>query len=143
LIRQYLCENKNLSEFLSGIGIRIPAEEFEILGEKAFPEGHVDILIKEAVPRGVTRKIIIEVKRDAAKDQDLSQLKNYAEEIGDECIGAVLIAKRFSRTLIKAAQDKQIKLATYSLSELDESSASNTFENLLQNLSLEITERSM
>jgi len=141
LVRRYLCEKENLSRFLSDIGIQgIPYQEFEILGEKAFPQGHVDILIKEATPLGTTRKIIIELKRGVAKEQDLIQLRDYAKEIGDECIGAVLIAKRFSRTLIKSARDTQIKLAAYSLSELDEESASYTFENLLQNLNLEIYE---
>lgn len=143
LIRQYLCENKNLSEFLSGIGIGIPAEEFEILGEKAFPEGHVDILIKEAFPRGVTRKIIIEVKRGASKEQDLSQLRNYAEELGDECIATALIARKFSPAVKWGAETERIGLATYTLSQLDEVNASYTFENLLQNLTLEITERRM
>lgn len=127
LLRRYLSENKNLSKFLSGIGIGgIPCEEFEILGEKAFPEGHVDILIKEAVPIGTTRKIIIEVKRGAAKEQDLSQLKNYAEELGDECIATALIARKFSPAIKRVAKTEQIRLATYTFSQLDEVNASYT-----------------
>jgi len=141
LVCQYLRQEQNLSDFLSWVGIKsMTPGELEILGEKAFPEGHIDILIKEAAPRGITRKIIIEIKRGAVKEQDLSQLKNYAKEIGDECIGVVLIGKRFGRTLIKIAKDERIKLATYGFGELDQVNASHTFENLLQNLALEITE---
>lgn len=114
LVRQYLCYNENLTKFLSEFGVaQASAEIFEVLGEKAFPEGHVDILVKEATPIGVTRKIIIEVKTSAATRQDLNQLKTYTEEIGDECIAAVLIARDFSPSIIKMAKDKQIKLVSY------------------------------
>ena len=139
LVRRYLWDSKNLGKFLLGIGIKdIPPEEFEVLGEKAFPEGHVDILIKDAFPKGITRKIIIEVKRDEAKEQDLSQLKSYTEEIGDECIGTVLVAKKFSQPIIKMAKDEQIKLATYTFNQSDKADALYTFEELLQKFNLEV-----
>lgn len=139
LVRQYLCDDNNLGRFLSGIGtVDVPPEEFEVLGEKAFPEGHVDILIKEATPIGVTRKIIIEVKTGAAIKQDLNQLRSYTEEIGEECIAAILIARKFSPMIAKMAKDEQIKLATYTYNQLSEVNASYTFEDLLQNFNLEI-----
>ena len=139
LIRQYLCDDKNLGNFLTEIGeAGISPEEFEVLGEKAFPEGHVDILIKEATPKGVTRKIIIEVKTGIAKRQDLTQLRSYAEEIGNECIAAVLIARSFGPTIIKMAKEKQIELVTYTFNQLSDISAPYTFEDLLQNLELAI-----
>lgn len=141
LVRQYLCNDKNLGSFLSGIGIvDISPEELEVLSEKAFPEGHVDVLIKEATPIGVTRKIIIEVKTGAATKRDLSQLRSYVEAIGDECIAAILIARSFSPAIIKTAKDKQIKLAIYTLDQLNEMTASYTFEDLLKNLNLEIVQ---
>lgn len=137
LVRQYLCDNKNLTRFLSEVGItQASAEIFEVLGEKAFPEGHVDILVKEATPIGVTRKIIIEVKTGAATRQDLNQLKTYTEEIGDECIAAILIARDFSPSIIKMAKDKQIELSSYILKRLSDPVASHTFEDLLQDLIL-------
>ena len=139
LIRQHLCDDKNLGNFLTEIGgAGISPEEFEVLGEKAFPEGHVDILIKEATPKGVTRKIIIEVKTGIAKRQDLTQLRSYAEEIGNECIAAVLIARSFGPTIIKMAKEKQIELVTYTFNQLSDISALYTFEDLLQNLELAI-----
>lgn len=139
LVRQYLCKNDNLGKLLSGIDIAgISPEELEILGEKAFPQGHVDILIKEATPMGVTRKIIIEVKTGAAAKKDLSQLRGYAKEIGDECVAAVLIARSFSPLIIRMAKEKQIKLVTYSFNQLSDMSTSYMFEDLLQNLELAI-----
>jgi hypothetical protein len=135
LVRQYLCNERNFSDFFSGIA-NVSLEEFEVLGEKAFPEGHVDILIKEATPVGITRKIIIEVKTGAGTRRDLNQLKTYTEEIGDECNAAILIAKGFSSSIIKMAKDKQIKLASYTLKQLGDLTTPHTFEELLQDLIL-------
>lgn len=137
LVRQYLCNNENLTKFSSEFGIaQASAEIFEVLGEKALPEGHVDILVKEATPIGVSRKIIIEVKTGIATRRDLNQLKTYTEEIGYECIAAILIARDFSPSVIKIAKDKHIKLASYDLKQLGELIDSNTFEGLLQELIL-------
>lgn len=140
LVCQYLRQEQNLSDFLSWLGIKgITPGQLEILGEKAFPEGHVDILIKEAAPRGITRRIIIEIKRGAAKGQDLSQLKNYAKEIGDECIGTVLLADRFSRAIMSMAKQQQTNLVTYSLKGIAEGGAF-TFSDLLKSLELKIAD---
>jgi len=141
LVRQYLCNSKNLSNFLTEIGIvDISPEELEVLGEKAFPEGHVDVLIKEATPVGVTRKVIIEVKTGAATKKDLSQLRSYVEEIGDECIAAILIARSFSPVIARTAKDKQITLASYTFNQLGEMTSSYTFEDLLKNIDLAIAQ---
>ncbi len=140
LVCQYLRQEQNLSDFLSWLGIKSMAPgELEILGEKAFPEGHVDILIKEAAPRGITRKIIIEIKRGAAKEQDITQLRGYAEELGDECIATVLLAGRFSRAMMSMARQQQIRLATYTLKGITET-GKFAFDDLLKNLELRIVE---
>lgn len=137
LVRQYLCNERNFNNFFSGIGTaNVSSEEFEVLGEKAFPEGHVDILIKEATPVGTTRKIIIEVKTGAGTKRDLNQLGNYAGEIGHECVAAILIARTFSPAIIKMAKNKQIGLASYTFNQLNEMNTPYTFENLLQDLIL-------
>lgn len=60
VIRHYLSEQTNLGKLLKLINLNISPEELEILGEKAFPEGHVDMLIKNATPKGISQKIIIE-----------------------------------------------------------------------------------
>jgi len=96
----------------------------------------VDILIKEAAPTGISRKIIIEVKTGAAQKKDLTQLKTYIDEIGEECICGILIANKFTKTLIQRAKDHQIKLVRYSFGELSDMVEPVTFENLLNNFSL-------
>lgn len=48
--------------------------------------------------------VILEVKTGAATQHDLFQLKHYAEEIGNECIGVILISKGASRAVIEHAK---------------------------------------
>lgn len=139
LIKQYLRKEKNLSSFLSDIDVNGPSfEEFEVLSEKAFPEGHIDILIKEAAPVGVSRMVILEVKTGAATQQDLFQLKHYAEEIGNECIGAVLISKGATRAVIENARKQHIKLVSYSFWPADKLTMPSTFKDLLDHFTLQI-----
>ena len=71
--------------------------DLEVLSEKALVEGHVDILIKEAEPKGYSRSIVVEVKRGAARRGDFEQVVRYKAELGPECLAAVLIAKEFPR----------------------------------------------
>src|SRR3990172_12312454 len=60
LIKTYLKNVENLSAILEKTGIAsVAAQDLEILGEKALPQGHVDILLKEASPKGLSRKIIV------------------------------------------------------------------------------------
>lgn len=139
LVRQYFSDSKNLEKLLSSLGVKgVTPRELEILGEKAFPEGLVDILIKEAVPKGMARKIIVEVKANAAKEQDLAQLKTYSDEIAEECIASILIAKKFSSPIVRRANEKHIKLIKYVFSGIDEISRFYTFEDLLKGLHLEV-----
>lgn len=141
LVRHYLCVEKNLGDLLNEIGVKgFSPKEFEVLGEKAFPEGHVDILVKEATPIGVSRKMIIEVKTGAGTKKDLGQLRSYAEEIGNECIAAILIARSFSPVMVKTAKDKQIKLVTYAFTGLIDINTPNKFGDLLTNLQLVIND---
>ncbi|MCL0064012.1 hypothetical protein M1N83_02240 [Dehalococcoidia bacterium] len=138
LIRQHLRNERNLSEFLQMIEINnIPPQDLEILGEKAFPEGHIDILIKEAIPIGISRKVIIEVKTNAVNESDLTQLRSYAQEIKEECIAAVLIARKFSPAMVKKSKEEQIKSITYTFDQLDLLNGIYTFEGLLKSLRLE------
>ena len=98
------------------------------------PQGHVDILIKEAVPIGIAKKILVEVKLGQARLRDLIQLRNYQTEFGAECIAACLIAKNFSRDLMLKHGD--IKLVKYHLEVEDEKPLS--FDYLLKNVVLEV-----
>ena len=85
LLRHYLSDSAKLRKFLSEIGVHEHSSpDFEVLGEKALPQGHVDILIKEAVPIGIAKKILVEVKLGQARLRDLIQLRNYQTEFGAE-----------------------------------------------------------
>lgn len=86
-----------------------------MLGEKALSYGHVDILIKDRIPIAHARRIAIEVKMKEAKPKDLRQLKGYMDELGEECIGGILIAQSFTKSVIREAPKQNIRLARYEL----------------------------
>ncbi len=134
-IRQHLAKPQNLSAFLAMVGLdHLDAEDLEVLGEKALSEGHVNILIKDRVPIAHACKIAVEVKLRGAQPKDLKQLKGYMDELGDECIGGVLIAETFSRNLVREAEKHGIRLIRYQLS-LDWQSP-RSFGEILNSLSL-------
>lgn len=132
LIRQYLSVKDNLYNLLQESGISLDPNSLEVLGEKAFSEGFVDILIKEATPIGISRKIIIEVKTGVTREQDKTQLETYANEIGKECIAAILIANKFSKKIVKSVGSEKIKFFKYSFDGLIGEHSGFTFEELLE-----------
>lgn len=115
--------------------------QIEVLGEKAFPEGYVDILIKEAIPTGIGRKMIIEIKTGPAKEQDINQLRSYTDEIGKECIAAILIANKFSKKLIQKAQSEKIKILKYNFEKFTEMRNFVTFEDLFADFNISTVEK--
>jgi hypothetical protein len=140
LVRQLLTEGGNLKSLLGLAGINnSDVEKLEVLGEKALPEGHIDILIKEAVPIGLSRKIVLEVKMGKALDRDIEQLERYANELGIECIGSILIAEEFTRNVVQKVQeqgDRGINLVKYYLKDFS-SEESYTFEQLKEKIELQ------
>lgn len=133
LIRLYLSEPKNMKKFLDITCVNeIKADNLEILGEKALPEGHIDLLIKESVPIGLSRNIVVEVKLGKATEKDFEQLTNYINEFGEECLKGVLIAQDFGKRISNKYQN--IVKIRYSLDGFD--SEPKTFEELAENLSL-------
>lgn len=135
-IRQFLSKSNNLQRLLVSIKAGLQADGLEVLGEKAFPEGHIDILVKESVPIGQSRKIIIEVKTGAGTQKDIDQIRSYVSEISEECVGAILIASKFSNKVIKYAHEGNISLVTYSI-PLDLNSSVN-FTQILYNVQLNL-----
>jgi hypothetical protein len=120
VMRQYLSDVDNLSTLLGQIGtVPFEASKLEVMGEKALPEGHIDLLIKEANPIGLARKIVIEVKTGLAKIQDINQLKMYQNEMGSECLAGVLIARGFSRRVLQEARAQGVKTVEYGLNTLE------------------------
>jgi hypothetical protein len=133
LIRRFLSENCNLSSFLELVDVKdLDVETLEVLGEKALPSGHVDILIKEAAPMGRSKKLVLEIKAAKAQSKDVEQLEKYVEELGEECTAGILIAREFPKRIIQkiGMQDKNLKLVTYGLSNFSPDEV-YTFEQLL------------
>jgi hypothetical protein len=110
-LRHYLCDKEKLQRFLEDVSVdEVKAENLEVLGEKALPEGHIDIFIKEAVPIGESKNIMVEIKVGRAVTRDFEQLEGYLGEFGPECLRAVLIAKDFGMKTISTFKSKIIPL---------------------------------
>jgi len=132
LIKKTVSKSNNLKRILETLAVDdVSVDEWEVLGEKALPEGHIDILIKERVPLGKSRFIIVEVKKGKAGKGELNQVIKYKSEFGDECIGSCIIAKEFTKTVLSS---KEIVCIPYSL-DIDPSKT-YTFNDLLGYLKL-------
>jgi hypothetical protein len=119
LIRLWLSENKNLQFLLSSSNLNfLKPEDLEVLSEKALPEGHIDILVKERIPIGQSKKVVIEVKSGKAQQKDILQLKRYMTELGKECERGILIAQDFPEKVLKHAENNQICCFLYSFDEI-------------------------
>ena len=83
---------------------------------------------------GLARKIVIEVKTGLAKLQDISQLRMYLDEMGNECLAGVLIAGNFSRKVLEEARRQGINTFEYKLSvfERDVPVTFNEIKNTIQ-----------
>ena len=129
ILRQYLSRSEVFKGFLDRLGFHeFITKEFEVLGEKALPEGYVDILAKEARPKGEVKQIIIEVKLGRATKSEVEQLGRYVDEIGEECLAGVLIAEH-SPEKIKI-EDKKIHCMNYEFERIDLRTP-HTFDELL------------
>jgi len=138
LIRQWLSQDANLQAlFNSLVLVNFRANDFEVLGERALPEGHIDILIKDCMPAGYNRKIIVEVKTGKAKSQDIIQLKHYLR-LDQEYILGILIAQDFSEKVQQEAMDSGIKCIRYSLGQIDKS-ATYSLDELKLNFQLTLS----
>jgi len=134
-VRKYLSVSDNLESFFVEAAIgQGEADAFEVLSEKAFPEGHVDLLIKDATPKGGARKVIAELKLGSATTADVQQTRNYARLLGNECLGAVLIARSHSRRVQERAREAGISLLRYETCLSDEPC---TFGEIVSSLRLE------
>jgi len=135
-IRRHLLSDGNLARLLMRLSFTdIRADALEVLGEKAFPQGHVDLLLKQRVPLGTALRIPIEVKMNRGQVKDLLQLRGYMDEIGRECPMGILVASDFNKRAATMARNKGIKLIAYKLtSDLKETP---TFDEIYRGLTLE------
>ena len=134
-IRQNLSLQPNLEKFCKQLSLPVASVDLEVLGEKALPEGHVDILLKQRTPIGLATKIPIEVKTKEAKEKDFEQVRGYMHELRGECPAAVLVAASFSKRVLFIGKESGIHLVRYTLNvDLDKSP---TFDEICQGLVLE------
>src|SRR5713226_6431208 len=135
-LRRHMMSEDNLQTLLSALNfVEAKAGVFEILGEKALTQGHIDLLLKQRVPLGSALKIPIEVKTNRAQPEDVAQLRGYMDELPGECPFGMLIAADFSKRAMTSAPDKGIRLVRYKLNvDLEKTQA---FEEIYQSLTLE------
>ncbi|HOV53553.1 MAG TPA: endonuclease NucS [Fervidobacterium sp.] len=139
LILQSLIKRKlatKMGDILKQLELNCEPEEFEILGEKAIPEGYVDIFVKLKHPIAINKYILIEVKTNKAGKKDLQQLKGYLSEFeNDSSVNGILIAKDFSKKNMPKGENTL--LIRYSFNDLNVN-GEYSYEELLERIELEI-----
>lgn len=98
LLRRRLSTPEGMSEFIELTGFdKLAERNIEVLGERALPEGHLDLLLKDAEPVGSAVQLPIEVKLNRCNEDDLDQLLGYMRQLQPECPGGVLLAETIPR----------------------------------------------
>lgn len=135
-IKRHLVSGNNLQDLFNAIRFSgISAGELEVLGEKALPQGHIDILLKRRTPLGSDPKIPVEVKTKKALPKDVTQLCGYMSELHGECPFGILMAADFHKAVITVAKNSNVELVRYSLDGRLKDPA--TFDELRQALVLQ------
>lgn len=135
-IRRRLMQESVLQTLFAGLNFAMEkASALEILSEKALPQGHLDLLLKQRIPIGSTPKIPMEVKLQRAQAEDVSQLRCYMDELIDDCPIGLLIAFDFGRQAVEAAANAGIRLVRYTV-ESDLKNAP-TFREIYEGLNLQ------
>lgn len=100
LLRRRWSTADGLGSFVDGTGFdQLLDRSVEVLGERALPEGHLDLLLKDAEPVGEALQIPVEVKLNRCSGDGIEQLVGYVEQLEPECPGGVLIAETIPRNL--------------------------------------------
>lgn len=133
IIKHHLSEKENLFKLLNELGFeKLSNINFEVLSERALPQGHIDLLLKEVIPLGTSKQVVIEVKTNKATSKDVEQIKSYMDELGNDCVGGVLIAKDFNKKVMLTKEG--VKLVKYNFSNLNKNDY--FFEDLITKLEL-------
>jgi RecB family endonuclease NucS len=109
----------------------------EILGERALPEGHVDLLIRDSEPVGRATNVPIEVKLNQCSKDDLEQLTGYIRQLEPECPGGVLLAETIPRDF---ETPNNVRVVRASFEGLD-MGTQQQFQDMLDSLRLAPVER--
>lgn len=134
MVRKKLKEKRILKNVIEDFDIENSPDEFEVLGEKALPEGYVDIFIKLRLPLATNKYILVEVKTGRVHKKDFEQLRGYISEFGNEAVGGVIIGRDYPKKMPEHAGILPLK---YNFKSLDKEK-SYTYEDLFSNLKLEI-----
>ena len=133
IIKHKLSINNNIINFFEAIDFQEALKlNLEALSERALTQGLIDVLLKESIPIGTSKQIVIEIKTNKASIEDLEQVEAYVKEIGQDCIGGILIAKDFQKNILK--NNTKIKLVKYEFKNQNETDY--YFEFLVKNLIL-------
>jgi len=136
-LRRHLSIEANLELLLSKIpALDIKAESFEVLGEKALTQGHIDLMLKERTPKGISNKIPIEVKTKGATPEDVLQLCAYMDELLGEAPIGILIAADFGKKTTELALKSKVNLVRYALKANLKTAV--TFKEIYEGLLLEL-----
>jgi len=135
IIKHKLYNKSDLIKFLKDTRFdEVLNLNFEVLSEKALMQGLVDILLKESIPIGTSKQIVIEIKTNEATLKDIKQVENYVKELGNECVGGILIAKDFQKKLFP--NNSSIKLVGYKFENLEKEVYD--FEDLIKSANLSV-----
>ncbi|HEC76960.1 MAG TPA: DUF91 domain-containing protein [Thermoplasmatales archaeon] len=125
-----------LDEIINNFNLDCNVNDFEILGEKALPEGFVDVFLKLKHPIGSNNYILVEVKTGKASKKDFEQLKHYLSEFKGENVGGILVARDFPKRKM-LGEDKRIIPVKYLFNSLN-IEEEYLYEELLKMLTLEV-----
>ena len=138
LLRKHLADEKVMSDFTEQTGFtELLDRNVEILGERALPEGHVDLLIRDSEPVGRATNVPIEVKLNRCSEDDLEQLTGYIRQLEPECPGGVLLAETIPRDF---ETPNNVKVVRTSFEGLD-MGTQQQFQDMLDSLRLTPIER--
>lgn len=124
-----------LNQLLKELELPYSFSDFDVIGEKALPEGYVDLFLKQRHPVGTDSYILIEIKTRKASKKDFEQLQKYLGYVEEEAKAAILIARDFPKSLKDYISSPLIKAYRYSFDSIS-SDRVYTFDELLEKLTL-------
>lgn len=131
LLRRRLSDPVKLAEFVEMTGYtEFLDREVEVLGERALPEGHLDLMLKDANPVGESLQLPIEVKLNRCNDSHLEQLRGYIDQLKPECPGGILLAETIPRNF-DVPEDVSLIRAEFDGIDMGEPQTLATMENAL------------
>ncbi len=124
-----------LNQLLKELELPYSFSNFDVIGEKALPEGYVDLFLKQKHPVGTDSYILIEVKTGKASRKDFEQLQKYLSYVEGEAKAAILVARDFPKSFKDYISSPLIKAYRYSFDSISLAKL-YTFDELVEKLTL-------